>query len=142
MSSKAAFDAIKGTLDTYAADPGALPVRYENEFVQDLLDANTAAWLYVEVYGDFFDQASIGAEPVTANRWREGGVVFLHVMVPSGSGSGLARGYAGELLELFQGQEIDGVRFRDASIGEGEPGRDFPNYWAMAASIEWERDTA
>ena len=66
----------------------------------------------------------------------------MHVMVPQGTGSGIARGYAGDLLELFRGQEIDGVRFRDASIGEGDPGRDFPNYWAMTAMIDWERDTA
>lgn len=137
MSSKAVYDTIHNTID---AGWAITPKVFENENYQT---SNTpAAFVYVEIFGAFYDQASIGAEPVTANRWREGGVLKMHVMTPSGTGSGIARGYAGELLELFRGQEIDGVRFRDASIGEGEPGRDFPNYWAMTAMIDWERDSA
>jgi hypothetical protein len=137
MSSPTAFDAFKGVLDTYAAGTGGLPVRYENEFCQDLLDANTPAWVYVEVYGDTYRQDTMGAPG--ANVWEEAGVTYLHVMVPSGEGSASARTYANTLMNLFREKPIEGLFMPEMSIGAGEPGRDFPNYWSLALTIYWTR---
>lgn len=136
MSSPTAFDAFAARL----ADFTALPVRYENEFCQDLIDANTPAWVYVEVFGDTYDQDTLGAPG--ANVWAERGVTYLHVMVPSGTGSRQARAYANDLLYLFREQQIGGLSMPEMSIGAGDPGRDFPNYFSIAATIFWvRRDT-
>jgi hypothetical protein len=137
MSSPTAFDAFKGVLDTYAASAGALPVRYENEFSQDLLDANTPAWVFVEVYDDSYRQDTMGAPG--ANVWEETGVTYLHVMVPSGEGSVSARTYARTLMNLFREKPIGDLFMPEMSIGAGQPGRDFPNYFAMTLTISWTR---
>jgi hypothetical protein len=135
MAGGEAFDAIETTLkDGWSTTP----LVFENEFYEP--PDTPAPFVYVEVFGDVFSQASIGAAPQSANLWREAGTLFLHVMVAAGTGTGLSRQYAAELVALFAGQEIDGVRFGDASIGAGEPGQDFANYFAMTATIMWERD--
>jgi hypothetical protein len=137
MSSPSTFDAFKGVLDAYAAGTGALPVRYENEFTQDLLDAGTPAWVYVEVYGDSYVQDTMGAPG--ANVWEETGAVYLHVMVPSGTGSAAARTHANALLNLFREKPVSNIFMPEMSIGAGDPGRDFPNYFAITATISWSR---
>lgn len=137
MSSPSAFAAFKGVLDTYAAGTGALPVRYENDFVQNLLDENTPAWVYVEIYGDSYNQDTMGAPG--ANVWEETGAVYLHVMVPSGTGSADARAHANALLNLFREKPVSNIFMPEMSIGAGDPGRDFPNYFAITATIAWTR---
>jgi hypothetical protein len=137
MSSPSAFSAFKGVLDAYAAGSGALPVRYENEFAQDLVDAGTPAWIYVEIYGDDYAQDTMGAP--RANVWEETGITYLHVMVPSGTGSSDARDHARTLMNLFREQPIDSLFMPEMSIGAGEPGQDFPNYWSLALTIHWTR---
>jgi hypothetical protein len=137
MSSPSAFTAFKDVLDTYTAGAGALPVRYENEFVQDLLTDSTPAWVYVEVYGDTYAQDTMGAP--MANVWEETGVTYLHIMVPSGYGTSTARDHARTLMNLFREQPIDTLFMPEMSIGAGEPGQDFPNYWSLALTIHWTR---
>jgi hypothetical protein len=137
MSSPTAFDAFKSVLDTYAAGADALPVRYENEFCQDLLDVNTPAWIYVEGYGDNYRQDTMGAPG--ANVWEETGVTYLHVMVPSGEGSTNARTYSRALMNLFREKPVSGLFMPEMSLGAGEPGQDFPNYWSFAVTIYWTR---
>ncbi|MDR7034495.1 hypothetical protein [Mesorhizobium sp. BE184] len=135
MSSPETFDIVVAQLgDNWTLTP----VVFENEDYQ--LPDTPAPFVSVEIYGDFFDQASIGAGERDDNLWREGGEIFLHVMTPNGTGSRQARQYAKQLVNLFRGQDIDGVRFLDASIGAGDPGRSFSNYYAMTATIGFERD--
>jgi hypothetical protein len=137
MSSPEAFDAFKAVLDDYAAQDGALPVRFENDYAQDLLEGNTEAWVYVEIYGDSYDQDTMGAPG--ANAWEERGATYLHVMTPSGSGSRDGRVYANQLLYLFRERPIGNLFMPEMSIGAGDPGRDFPNYYSTAATIFWTR---
>ncbi|MDI6026719.1 phage tail terminator-like protein [Corticibacterium sp. UT-5YL-CI-8] len=133
MSSLTAYDAFKARLDAFTV----LPVRFENENFQDLIDANTSAFVYVEVYGDTYNQDTMGAPG--ANVWEERGVTYLHVMVPSQTGTRAARAYANQLLYLFREQPIGGLFMPEMSIGAGEPGKDFPNYYSIAATIFWSR---
>jgi hypothetical protein len=137
MSSTSAFSAFAGVLDTYAGGSGALPVRYENEFVQDLLDAETPAWVYVEVWGDRYYQDTQGAPG--ANVWAEDGTTNIHVLVPSGEGSADARANCVTLMNLFREKPVNGLFMPEMSIGAGQPGRDFPNYFAMTLTISWTR---
>lgn len=136
MASAAAFDAVH---DQLVALWTTTDLVFENE---DWPTPDVpAAFVYVEVYGDFYDQASIGARTQADNLWREGGSVYLHVMTLKGIGSRDARVLAKQLADIFRGQEIGGVRFRNASIGAGEPATSPPgSYFAMTATIEFERD--
>ncbi|TPM19776.1 hypothetical protein [Mesorhizobium sp. B2-3-6] len=136
MSSPEAFDGIHDYL--LAAWAGRTPMVFENE--PSPIGDTPEAWVLVEIFGDFFDLASIGAEPVLANRWREGGQVLMHVLTPNETGSRAGRVYAKQLVDLFRGKEIAGVRFRDASIGAGERGTQDGNYYRMTATIDWELD--
>lgn len=134
MSSPETYDAFEQRLLSAWT---ATPIRFENEFCQDLLDANTEAFVYVEIAGSSYDQETVGAPQ--ANMFMEEGVAWLHVLTPSGRGSRLGRVYANQLLYLFREQPIGSLFMPRMSIGAGEPGQDFPNYFATTATIDWYR---
>jgi hypothetical protein len=134
MSGPDAFQGVETYLRTNWTTTALV---FENE---DEPDPLPDYFVYVEIVGTFYMQASIGASPTSTNLWREGGVIFLHVMARNNIGSLKARTYAKQLADLFRGNEEAGVRPRDMSIGAGDPGRDFPNYFAMSVTIGWERD--
>lgn len=132
MASVISFDAFH---DRLVAAWTATPLVFENE-KYDLPDI-PSAFVYVEIWGDDFSQESFGAPQ--ANHWVEHGTTSMHVMIPSGDGTRQARVYAGQLLALFREQPIGTLVMPDMSIGEGSPGKDFPNYFALTASIHWSR---
>jgi hypothetical protein len=136
MASAEVFDVVSQRL---TAEWTATPVVFENE---DWPTPDTPApFVLVELFGDFFDQASIGGGPaVTDNLWREGGVLLMHVMIPNNTGTRGARVFAKGLVDLFRGQDIGGVVFRDAAMGAGEKGEEDGNYYRMTASVTWQRD--
>ncbi|MCV9960733.1 phage tail terminator-like protein [Pararhizobium sp. BT-229] len=132
MASPEAFDAISNTLEASWAETSVL---YENDPLED--PDTQAAFVYVEIVGDLYDQDTFGAPG--QNEWVEEGAVYLHVMVPNGTGSREARAIAKRLTNLFREIPIGTMHFERMSIGSGEPGRDFPNYFAMTATIGWNR---
>lgn len=96
-----------------------------------------APFLYVEVVGDLLEQQTVGAPG--NNLWLESGVAYLHVMTPNGFGSREARGIAERLTMLFRERPLGDLHPRQMSIGAGDPGRTFGNYFAMTATITWDR---
>jgi hypothetical protein len=136
MASAAAFTAIE---TKFRADWGSTSALYFENEDWALGDA-PAHFLFVEVFGDFYDQASIGAGSRDANLWREEGQVLVHVMTQRGIGSTKARQLAERALDIFRGTDLGSITFREASIGAGEPGDADGNYWRMTASINWQRD--
>jgi hypothetical protein len=144
MSSLTTYDTVEQYLPAQwatacaAASVGVTPIIFEN--MPDELPDDPTHFVFVEIFGDFFDQASIGAETRDGNLWREVGQVYLHVMTRNGIGTRLARQYAGLLIDLFRGMEIGTVIFREASIGAGDPGKYRANYYSMLATINWQRD--
>ncbi|WP_065091637.1 hypothetical protein [Rhizobium leucaenae] len=135
MSSPAAYDAIHDHLTSSWSGPA---LAFENDGFQ--LPATPDYWVLVEIFADIYDQASIGAETVTANLWREEGQILAHVMTPRGAGTGQARTYAQQFIDLFRGQEIGGVVFETMSIGAGNAGDATGAYFRMTATIDWYRD--
>lgn len=132
MSSLASFDAFETKLKT---DWTATPVYFENERFSP---ADTpAAFVYVEIFDETFSQETIGAPG--NNLFAESGITYLHVMVPDDSGTRVARGHADALTALFREKDTAGVKIDDMSIGGGDPGRNFPNYWAMTVTLWWHR---
>ncbi|MDO1582429.1 hypothetical protein [Rhizobium oryzicola] len=136
MSSPEAYSAIHDYLATQWA--ARTPLVFENE--QFELPDTPAYYVQVEIFGDFFDQASIGGGQPVANLWREEGQILAHVMCPRWEGTLQGRTYGRLLCDLFRGQEFSGIRFRRISLGASEPGDEDGNYFRMTASIDWQRD--
>lgn len=135
MATPETFEPIEDFLRSQWTDT---PLVFENEDFD--LANEPEALVFVEIFGDLMDQASIGAETQAANRWRENGQLNLHVLVPRGGGTRQARQLSRQLYDLFRGQEIGAIRFGTASIGAGEPGEMDGNYYRMTVTIDVERD--
>lgn len=135
MATPQTFEPIEDFLKSQWTDT---PLVFENEDWPT--PDEPVAFVFVEIFGDLMDQASIGAETQAANRWRENGQLSLHVLVPRGGGTRQARQLSRQLYDLFRGQEIGAIRFGTASIGAGEPGEMDGNYYRMTVTIDVERD--
>lgn len=132
MASPEAFDAVKGVLDFSWSETF---VMFENDGLSDP-DAQDH-FVYVEVAGDIYEQDTFGSPG--QNEWVEDGAVYLHVMAPSGTGSRDARAIAKRLMDLFRERPVGEMHFGRMSIGAGEPGRSFPNFYAMTLTIAFDR---
>lgn len=135
MSTASVYSSIKTFLD---ANWTTTPLAYEN---YDYPVPNTpAAFVVVEITGNSYRQASIGAN--SQNLFRENGLLWLHVMVPSGTGSLTARTYAETLVELLRSRElVSGLILGDSSVGLGDKSTENGNYWCLSMSVEWQLDT-
>lgn len=131
MASATTFSAFTTALAAW----NTTPLFYENEDYD--LPGSPAAFVYVEIFGDTFNMETMGAPG--ANLWEEAGIAYLHVMVPAYSGTTTARTLATSLMNLFREQPVGSLIITEMSIGAGEPGREFPNYWALTLSIFWRR---
>lgn len=137
MSTATVYSAIKTFLD---ANWTTTSLVYENTATP--LPDTPASFVEVEITGNSYAQASIGSGTISGNLWRENGLLWLHVMVPSGTGSLTARTYAETLIKLLRGQEIvTGLTFGEASVGLGDPSTENGNYWRLSISVEWQYDS-
>lgn len=135
MASAEAFEVIQSVL---VPSWTATAIYFEND--QQTLPDSVDYFVFVEVYGQLFEQASIGGGSPTENLWREEGAILAHVMCPRGDGSLKGRQYARQICDLFRGQDISGIRFREMSIGASEPGDEDGSYWRLTVTIDWQRD--
>ena len=132
MASAEVYSAIKAHL---AASWATTPIAYENEN----FNKPDGAWIMLEVAGTLYVQQTIGAGYGQENRWDEEGILYLHVLVPTGTGSVNARTYAKSLANLFRGTTLlrDNLEFMDASIGMGDLADEEGNYWRITVSVDW-----
>lgn len=135
MSSATVYSAVRTWLE---GSWNATPLAWENEPFE--VPEPPSPFVVVEIYGDSYQQESIGAGNPAAELWREDGAVLLHVMVPAGTGSLTARTHAEALANLLRGLELPGgIRFRGMSIGLGETATDDGNWWRISVRAEWLR---
>lgn len=135
MASADVFAAIKTYLNS---NWSTTPIRWENETFTPPLDSG---WVAVEMTGTLYAQQSIGASEQADNRWDEEGVLWLHALVPMGTGGLTVRTYAKQLADLFRGLGLlnDTLEFRDAFIGRGTPGVENGNWYRVSTYIKWRR---
>jgi hypothetical protein len=143
MASDTVYDAVKAYLS--AQWGSTTPIQWENggepgdpPFAKP---EPPAPFIAVELTGTLYGQQSIGAGAPADNRWDEEGILWIHVMVPTGSGASTARRHAKRLADLFRGTRLlgDSLTFGDARIGLGEPGDDDGNWYRISTDIEWRR---
>ena len=132
MSTAAAFTAIRAYLE---ANWTATPMAWENEgFTKP---SPPAPFVLVQITGDIWDQASIGAGDRASNRWEEAGELLLDVIVPTGTGSLTARTHATDLANLFRGLQLGDIEFRDISIGLGFAADDRGPWFLLPMRVAW-----
>lgn len=132
MSSPTTFDAFH---DRLTGGWTQTPLVFENEEYE--LPGEPVPFVYVEIYGDEYNQESFGAP--RENQFLETGVAYLHVLMPKGTGTREGRVIADALCNLFREQPQNGVFIEEMSIGSGEPATAFPNYYSMAVTLHWYR---
>lgn len=132
MPSPSGFDEFHDYLTASWAETDLV---FENEDYE--LPGIPTEFVYVEYVSDGSSQDTFG-DPGN-NEWLEGFGIYLHVMTPNGAGSQRARQIGGRLAMLFREQPLGAMWFRSISIGAGEPGRTFGNYFAMTVSISGDR---
>lgn len=133
MTTATAFSAISAHL---IAEWTTTPLAWDNEAFNP---ASQTAFVMVQMTGDIWDQASIGAGDRLQNRWQEEGELLLSVIVPTGTGSLIARTHAEALANIFRGLQLGAIEFRDISIGLGVRGEDRGAWWLLPVRINWIR---
>ncbi len=133
MASDIVYQAVKNFVTSTWTE---CPVYWENENYDP---AEQSVWMAVEISGTSYAQESIGAENQGDNRYDEDGILWIHVFVPSGTGSLDARRVAKAAADLFRGARLlgDDLEFMDASIGLGDQGDDEGTTFRISVSIDW-----
>lgn len=136
MTTLAAYDLIR---DYLTANWVTTPMSWENEAFTTPADGsgNDLPFVAVQLTQDEWDQASIGAGDRTENRWQETGELYLNVIVPLNTGTETARIYATTLANLFRGEQLEDIEFRDISIGLGVIAEDRGPWWLLPVRISW-----
>lgn len=136
MASGTVYDAIRTLL---TAQWTTTTIAWENEGYTK--PEPPAAWVMVEVTGTLYAPMSIGSGIHADDRWDEEGTVWIHVLVPTGTGTSLQRSYCKTIADIFRGTTLlDGdLEFLDASIGMGDQGDDEGNYWRVTVAVDWRR---
>ena len=89
-----------------------------------------SVWLSVEAEGDVLEPIEIGG-----GAWEERGVFIVHVIVPLGTGSLVARQIAKSVANIYRG--VNGFTvYRRAVIGSGSPTED-GKWWVLTVNVEW-----
>lgn len=116
----------------------AAPIAWPNEQFERPKDPQARTllpYVLLELAGEEFDQASIGAPG--QNLFRTEGRLAVHVYVPAMTGDDQALQMAKQIRDLFCGQEIAGVEFRRARVYPGADGDDNGAYWRRSIVIDW-----
>jgi hypothetical protein len=133
MTTATAYTAIRAHLE---ANWTTTPLAWDNE---EFAPTQDAAFVMVQITGDMWDQRSIGAGDRLQNRWEEEGELLLAVIVPTGTGSLLARQHAEALANIYRGLNLGDIEFRDISIGLGVAADDRGPWWMLPLRINWIR---
>lgn len=91
------------------------------------------SWVRLTIQdGDSRQVATVG------EKWRHPGVVIVQVFVPEGTGDGTALAIADDVVSVFQGMTLSGIRFR-ASSAETVGASD--GWYQVNVTTDFEYDT-
>ena len=145
MASDVVHDAIRNYLAGSSPAWTATPIAFENEdkdSAGNVIPPNPPSpYVQVVLEGWTYDQQSLGAPTQAANRWDEEGMLAIDVLVPTGSGASVGRGYAKQLADLFRGKRLvnDTLEFMGTFIERGRPHPHIGNWWIIPVTIDWRR---
>lgn len=98
-------------------------------------------WVAAQFPGGTEEQMSIGAPG--SNTWREDGTIFIHYVVPTGTGIRDSLLAAEELRDLFRGKIISGVNFYRADPPSAEKGATIltgGNWYGVSFAVDYDFD--
>lgn len=135
MASGVVYDAVRAFL---VAHWTGTRIEFENEIFEQTAQET---WIAVEMSSSTYAQQSIGADDQADNRWDEDGILWIHIMVPAGTGSSEARRLAKAAADLFRGARLmnDDLEFMDAAIGLGGRDEATGSLWTLSVTVDWRR---
>lgn len=131
MSSLAPYADARSLLEAANLVPAA-NVAWQNEPFQEPAGDPAPPWLAVECVGHVLQPVELGG-----GVWQEEGTLYVHVMVPAGSGTDTARTLAKQVANVFRGLGPRQVIYRGASIGNSAPTDPQGIWWGLTVTVEW-----
>jgi hypothetical protein len=89
-------------------------------------------WLSVDITGDVLRPIEIGG-----GVWQEEGSLYVHVHVPSFSGTDDARTMAKNIANVFRLSTPQFVTYLGASIGIGSISDPEGKWWTLSVRVDW-----
>lgn len=123
MSYSSIHNAIRKNLEALWTD-NAIESRFDNNLKDPPdpdpteRDDEKVGWVRNSIRIPASEQASIGA---VKNRWRRFGIVIVQVFVPMNTGDARALQIVDLFVEKFEGKDIDGITFREATPSKVVP---------------------
>lgn len=107
------------------------PIEWPNE---PFAAPDLSPWLSVQAEGDMLE----AIEMHQAGAWEERGVFAVHVLVPLGTGSLLARQIAKAIANIYRAaaQTPAFTIYRRAAIGDGRPSED-GKWWVLTVTVDF-----
>lgn len=133
MASVAVYDAFITALTGWSE----LPFFEENETFTTPGGETPSPFIYWELIGRANQEITLGVP--RGNMWEEDGATDFYIMVPERTKTRQARVNATSLMNYFRKNAVGDLVIEEMSIGSGQPGREFPNYWGMVLSVIWRR---
>ena len=136
MSSLVIRDVVEGVLQAWGK---ATIVEMYNDTATPPKDL--VPWVAAQFPGGTEEQKSIGAPG--SNTFRESGTIFIHYVVPSGTGIRTSFLAAEELRDLFRGKIISGVNFYQADPPSTEKGATIlvgGNWYGVSFAVDYDFD--
>lgn len=131
MSSLTPYADARALLKAASLVPPA-NIAWQNEPFQEPSGDPAALWLAVECVGTVLDPIEMGG-----GAWQEEGTLYVHVMVPAGSGTDAARTLAKQVANTFRGLGPRPVIYRGASIGNSAPSDPQGIWWGLTVTVDW-----
>ncbi len=137
MASQQVYDAIVSHLGNWTTTP----LIYDNEAYPAF--GTHSYWALVEMAGTYFGRESIGTGNGDTDRFDEAGELWIHMHMPAGVGTRVARGHLANLADLFRGQTLLGgsLEFLDAKVGFGESvsmsSSNDGKWYRLSMTIDW-----
>lgn len=94
---------------------------------------DVTAWIAVEMTSTVLEPIELGGAV-----WEEAGILWVHIFVPWGSGSDVARLLAKNVVNAYRSLPVGDITYTRASFGDGGRDEVNGNWWRMTASIEWQ----
>jgi hypothetical protein len=90
-------------------------------------------FIVLEHTGNVLEPIELGPTAV----WQEEGQGYVHILVPTGTGTDDARVLAKNVANVFRGLPAADIQYLGASIGSGQAADPDGMWWRITVTIDW-----